>query len=53
MGTAVIGGMVAATMIAIFIIPALYVIVERLAGLGTKPVSRSEGISEPRPVEAH
>ena len=33
MGTAVIGGMLAATMIAIFIIPALYVIVERLAGL--------------------
>ena len=33
MGTTVIGGMLAATMIAIFIIPALYVIVERLAGL--------------------
>ena len=31
MGTAVIGGMLAATGIAIFIIPALYVLVERLA----------------------
>jgi HAE1 family hydrophobic/amphiphilic exporter-1 len=31
MGTTVIGGMVAATGIAIFIIPALYVLVERVA----------------------
>jgi len=31
MGTTVIGGMLAATAIAIFIIPALYVMVERLA----------------------
>jgi HAE1 family hydrophobic/amphiphilic exporter-1 len=31
MGTTVIGGMVAATGIAIFIIPALFVLVERLA----------------------
>ena len=34
MGTTVIGGMLAATGIAIFIIPALYVIVERVAGIG-------------------
>jgi hydrophobic/amphiphilic exporter-1 (mainly G- bacteria), HAE1 family len=53
MGTAVIGGMLAATVIAVFIIPALYVIVERLAGLRTQQVSRSEGTSEPRPMEAH
>jgi HAE1 family hydrophobic/amphiphilic exporter-1 len=53
MGTAVIGGMLAATLIAIFIIPALYVIVERLAGLGKQPASRPEGASEPRPLEAH
>src|ERR1700745_2227627 len=33
MGTTVIGGMVAATGIAIFIIPALYVLVERLASM--------------------
>src|SRR5215469_11491520 len=34
MGTAVIGGMLAATGMAIFIIPALYVIVEKLASRG-------------------
>jgi HAE1 family hydrophobic/amphiphilic exporter-1 len=32
MGTAVIGGMLAATLIAIFLIPAMYTIVERLSG---------------------
>jgi hypothetical protein len=32
MGTAVIGGMLAATCLGVFIIPALYVLVERLAG---------------------
>ena len=52
MGTAVIGGMLAATLIAIFIIPALYVIVERLAGL-FKHAPESERASESRPVEAH
>ena len=52
MGTTVIGGMLAATMIAIFIIPALYVIVEGLAGL-FKHAPESEGASESRPVEAH
>ena len=36
MGTAVIGGMLAATGIAIFIIPALYVVVERVAGMGKR-----------------
>ena len=34
MGTTVIGGMLAATALAIFIIPALYVIVERVASIG-------------------
>jgi hydrophobe/amphiphile efflux-1 (HAE1) family protein len=52
MGTAVIGGMLAATMIAIFIIPALFVIVEGLAGL-FKHAPGSEKASEPRPLEAH
>jgi HAE1 family hydrophobic/amphiphilic exporter-1 len=53
MGTAVIGGMLAATGIAIFIIPALYVLVERLAGLSKRRTSQStEGVSEPSPVEA-
>ena len=45
MGTAVIGGMVAATGIAIFIIPALFVLVERLA----KRRGAALGPSVPRP----
>ena len=36
MGTAVIGGMLAATCLGVFIIPALYVLVERLAGSGRR-----------------
>jgi HAE1 family hydrophobic/amphiphilic exporter-1 len=52
MGTAVIGGMLFATMIAIFIIPALYVIVERVTGL-FKHAPESQEASEPRPMEAH
>jgi HAE1 family hydrophobic/amphiphilic exporter-1 len=50
MGTTVIGGMVAATGIAIFIIPALFVLVERLAkrrGGAISPV-----VPQPRPSEA-
>jgi len=37
MGTTVIGGMLAATAIAIFIIPALYVLVERVSSIGKHP----------------
>jgi hydrophobe/amphiphile efflux-1 (HAE1) family protein len=50
MGTTVIGGMFAATMIAIFIIPALYVIVERVAGLSKR--HSHEDVPERAPVEA-
>ena len=39
MGTAVIGGMLAATALGIFIIPALYVLVERLASLRKREVT--------------
>jgi len=49
MGTTVIGGMFAATGMAIFIIPALYVIVERLAS-GRKSRAHAH-ISEPIPIE--
>jgi len=35
MGTTVIGGMLAATLIAVFIIPVLFVVVERMAQRGT------------------
>ena len=51
MGTTVIGGMLAATGIAIFIIPALYVIVERLAGLGKREPREVPAIAQPAPVE--
>jgi len=51
MGTAVIGGMSAATAIAIFIIPALYVLVETLSeSCSRKPQPVS--VPEPRPMEA-
>jgi HAE1 family hydrophobic/amphiphilic exporter-1 len=50
MGTAVIGGMLAATGIAIFIIPALYVLVERVSGL--RKSREHVAISEPQSVEA-
>jgi hydrophobic/amphiphilic exporter-1 (mainly G- bacteria), HAE1 family len=50
MGTAVIGGMLASTGLAIFIIPALYVIVERLAG--TKKTAEQMPVAEPHAVEA-
>jgi HAE1 family hydrophobic/amphiphilic exporter-1 len=50
MGTTVIGGMVAATGIAIFIIPALFVLVERLAkGRGGAHIP---AVPQPRPSEA-
>jgi len=51
MGTAVIGGMLAATAIAIFIIPALYVLVERVASTRKQPAQAAAHISEPQLVE--
>jgi HAE1 family hydrophobic/amphiphilic exporter-1 len=50
MGTAVIGGMLAATALAIFLIPALYVIVERVAGVSRR-APRSAPVPEPSPAE--
>jgi HAE1 family hydrophobic/amphiphilic exporter-1 len=50
MGTTVIGGMAAATVIAIFIIPALFVLVERLAK--RRGVARSPSVPQPSPSEA-
>jgi HAE1 family hydrophobic/amphiphilic exporter-1 len=51
MGTAVIGGMLAATGIAIFIIPALYVIVERLANIGKHAAEPIPALPQPSVVE--
>ncbi len=50
MGTTVIGGMVAATGIAIFIIPALFVLVERLAN--RRRPAHSPAVPQPSPSEA-
>jgi HAE1 family hydrophobic/amphiphilic exporter-1 len=51
MGTAVIGGMLAATGLAIFIIPALYVIVERVASIRKGRARVPATVPEPSPVE--
>src|SRR6202030_3736305 len=50
MGTTVIGGMVAATGIAIFVIPALFVLVERLSK--SRGGAHSAALPEPSPSEA-
>jgi len=51
MGTAVIGGMLAATGLAIFVIPALYVLVEKVSERwGQK--SQEVALPEPHPMEA-
>jgi len=50
MGTTVIGGMVAATAIAIFIIPALFVLVERLAK--SRGAALGPSVPQPSPSEA-
>jgi hydrophobic/amphiphilic exporter-1 (mainly G- bacteria), HAE1 family len=50
MGTTVIGGMVAATGIAIFIIPALFVLVERLSK--SRGGAHSAAVPQPSPSEA-
>jgi hydrophobic/amphiphilic exporter-1 (mainly G- bacteria), HAE1 family len=56
MGTAVIGGMLAASAIAIFIIPALFYMIERLGGAKVEGIARSEtgtaGLPPPSPGHA-
>ena len=52
MGTTVIGGMLAATMIAIFIIPALYVLVERVVSILNRRAHKPATAAKPTPVEA-
>ena len=49
MGTAVIGGMLAASAVAIFVIPALFYIVEKLSGYGKVKVPTQR--LEPRTSE--
>jgi len=52
MGTAVIGGMLASTGLAIFIIPALYVLVERVSSMGKHGAPASISTPEEKLVEA-
>jgi HAE1 family hydrophobic/amphiphilic exporter-1 len=49
MGTAVIGGMLASSAIAIFIIPALFCVVERLSGKRHAPAAVPTPHLEPSP----
>jgi HAE1 family hydrophobic/amphiphilic exporter-1 len=51
MGTAVVGGMLGAAALNVFLIPALYVIVERVANLFKRPVRAPADVSRPTPVE--
>ncbi len=51
MGTTVIGGMLAATGIAIFIIPALYVVVERVANMRGSQERQVPAVAQPAVVE--
>ncbi|HUC77701.1 MAG TPA: multidrug efflux RND transporter permease subunit [Vicinamibacterales bacterium] len=48
LGTAAISGMLAATAVAIFVIPALFVIVERIA---SRPADQAAVAAEPKPTE--
>jgi HAE1 family hydrophobic/amphiphilic exporter-1 len=52
LGTAVIGGMLAASLIAIFLIPVSFYVVERLAGRGQQPVPGPEAAPAGAPVGA-
>src|SRR5712671_6734576 len=51
MGTTVIGGMAAATAIAIFIIPSLFVLVERLSKRWSGEVSGAAVVPQPSPTQ--
>jgi len=48
LGTAAISGMLAATAVAIFVIPALFVIVERIA---SRPADQAAVATQPKPTE--
>jgi HAE1 family hydrophobic/amphiphilic exporter-1 len=50
LGTAVVSGMLAATLLGVFIIPALFVAIERLSA--RKPQKVERGLSERAPVDA-
>jgi len=51
MGTAVIGGMLAASVIGIFFVPAIFYLVEKWSGAGKEPASGALPAA-PAPAEA-
>jgi HAE1 family hydrophobic/amphiphilic exporter-1 len=51
LGTTVIGGMIAASLIAIFFVPVLFFVVERLAHGGLKHKAATEPVAEPLAVD--
>ncbi len=53
LGTVVVAGMLAATLLAIFLIPALYVIVGRLGGAERQRATTESPVAGDRPAEAH
>ena len=55
MGTAVIGGMLAATLLAIFLIPVMFYLVEKLAGAKRHPPAHppSDTPSDAKPSSPH
>jgi HAE1 family hydrophobic/amphiphilic exporter-1 len=61
LGTAVFGGMIAATVLAVFFVPVFFVVMQRLGELGkktasqptAKPATESTTVREPEPVLPH
>jgi hydrophobe/amphiphile efflux-1 (HAE1) family protein len=47
LGTAVFGGMNAATLLAIFIVPVLFFVIQRMAAKKTRPAAGAEPVTEP------
>jgi hydrophobic/amphiphilic exporter-1 (mainly G- bacteria), HAE1 family len=52
LGTAVFGGMATATLLAIFIVPVLYVLIQRLAERGRRSVVSDVGTVTPHGVSS-
>ena len=53
LGTTVIGGMLAATFVAIFLIPVLFYLVERISNRGGKGEPEAPPVEQPAGVSKH
>jgi HAE1 family hydrophobic/amphiphilic exporter-1 len=53
LGTVVVAGMLAATLLAVFLIPVLYVIVEKIGGVARRRSAEEEPTMLPAPEESH